>query len=194
MENMQIPLSLIKSKIRRELLGLFFTNPESRYYARQLQSMLKVSIGSLHRELCNLEDQGILASEPLGNLKLYSVNMKHPLYQELKAIIFKTVGVEGRLRNVLNSIDGIEMAIVYGSFAAGTDRLSSDIDLFLIGDFDVNMLNKRLSEIESALSREINYVHMSKKELVLAKKAGDALIERILKEPKLPLIGDMGGL
>lgn len=43
-------LYITKSKIRQDLLTLFFTNPSQRYYLRELQRILGYSAGSMRRE------------------------------------------------------------------------------------------------------------------------------------------------
>lgn len=191
MENkITFPSNLVRSKIRQELLGLFFTNPQSRYYVRQLQSMFKVSVGSLHRELRHLEEIGVLKSEREGNLRFYAADTDYPLFNELKAIVAKTIGVEGSLKEILKDITGIRIAFIYGSFAAGREIERSDIDLFLIGQFDEDLLNRKLRDLEEYLAREINYTPMRENEFKEEKKKKSPFLRTVLNEPKLFLIGD----
>lgn len=184
------PSNLFRSKIRQKVLGLFFTNPKSRYYVRQLQSMFQVSVGSLHRELRRLEKIGILKSEREGNLKFYSINTDYPLFNELKGIVSKTIGVEGSLRKVLKDIVGISIAFIYGSFASRKETERSDIDLFLIGEFDEDLLNKKLRSLEQYLAREINYTSMKESEFKEEKQKKFQFLRKVLNEPKLFLLGD----
>lgn len=191
MENkIAFPSNLFRSKIRQELLALFFTNPQARYYVRQLQDMFKVSVGSLHRELRHLEEIGVLKSEAQGNLRFYSANTSYPLFDELKRIVAKTVGVEGSLREALRETPGISFAFIYGSFAAGREIERSDIDLFLIGQFDEAALNRKLRDLESYLAREINYTSMKEDEFKEERKKKSPFLKTVLSEPKLFLIGD----
>lgn len=184
------PSNLFRSKIRQKVLGLFFTNPKSRYYVRQLQSMFQVSVGSLHRELKHLEEIGILKSERQGNLKFYLTNTDYPLFNELKGIVSKTIGVEGSLRKILKDIVGISVAFIYGSFASGKETERSDIDLFLIGEFDEDLLNKKLRSLEQYLAREITYTSMKKSEFKEEKQKKFKFLRMVLNEPKLFLLGD----
>lgn len=191
MENkIAFPSNLFRSKIRQGLLALFFTNPRARYYVRQLQSMFKVSVGNLHRELRYLEEIGVLKSEAEGNLRFYSANTGYPLFDELKAIVAKTIGVEGSLREALREISGISLAFIYGSFAAGKEIERSDIDLFLVGQLDEDLLNKKLRELEKYLAREINYTSMREDEFKEERKKKSPFLETVLGEPKAFLIGD----
>ncbi len=93
----------------------------------------------------------------VGNLLYYALNTKHPLFKELKMIVFKTVGVEGSLRSTLSSIHGIRVAFIYGSYAGKKEKGSSDIDLMIIiGNPDTSLLNEKIAELKKRLKREIN--------------------------------------
>ena len=187
--NRSILDSLFKSKLRQRLLALFLTNPHDRYYVRQLHQMLDGSVGSLHRELIYLEHLGILNSDKVGNLKFYFANRDHALFEEISGITAKTVGVFGALREALGDLSGITAAFVYGSFAAGRETARSDIDLFVIGDIDHGALNKRLSDVEKALQREINYTAMTGAEFAAAVAAGTPFTANVVAEAKVFLIG-----
>lgn len=185
---------VFKSGLRRRLLVLFFTNPDSSYYTRQLHSMLGGSVGTLHRELNALEAAGLLRSERKGNLRLYSVDRGYALFAETKSIIDKSFGVEGSLRNALVKVPGVTIAFVYGSFAAGTARSDSDIDLFVVGDMDHEVLHAELDRVERELSREVQVVTMTEDDLRGRSVQGSGFLDEVLAGPKVFLVGDDGGL
>ena len=87
---------LFSSKTRVDLLRLFFTRPDQRYYVRQISRELKRDISGIKRELDNLEKAGILTSEKMGNLRYYSASKAAAIYPEIKSIIAKTVGAQGQ--------------------------------------------------------------------------------------------------
>lgn len=184
------PLPIFKSKTRQALLRLFFTNPEGRYYVRQLQKMLDMSVGTLHRELRNLEDAGILIMEAQANVKFYRANTAYPLFEEMQKIVAKTIGVEGLLEEELAGISGIDRAFIFGSFASGHQTAQSDIDLFVIGSFDEKLLNEKLRKVENDLKREVNYVSMSADEFAVDRRKSSPFLTGILGGPTIVLIGD----
>src|SRR4030042_2514492 len=149
-------LYISKSIIRQDLLTLCFSNPTQKHYLRELQRGLGYSAGSIRRELLKFQKDNLFNTQRVGNLLYYSLNTKHPLFKELKMIVFKTVGVEGRLRNTLSSIHGIRVAFIYGSYAKRKEKESSDIDLMIIGNPDTSRLNEKIAELETRLKREIN--------------------------------------
>ena len=183
-------LYITKSKIRQDLLALFFSNPSQKYYLRELERMLGYSAGSIRRELLKYKKDGLFTTQKRGNSLYYSVNTKHPLYQELKAIIFKTIGIEGSLKNMLSSIQSILYAFVYGSFAAQEETSISDIDLMIIGDPDISKLNENIRRLEEKLKRQINPTIYSLQEYKDRKRSKSAFIQNLLEKPKIMLIGD----
>jgi predicted nucleotidyltransferase len=182
-------LYITKSKIRRDLLSLYFTNPSQRYYLRELHRILGYSAGSIQRELIKFQKDNLFNTQKVGNLLYYSLNTEHPLFKELKSIISKTIGVEGSLKKALSSVKKINMAFIYGSFAAKRENAASDIDLMIIGDPDTSLLNEKIAELETKLKREINPTIYSLKEYRDKKKAESGFILELMKNPKIMLVG-----
>jgi predicted nucleotidyltransferase len=182
-------LYIAKSKIRQDLLALFFTNPSKKYYLREIQRILGYSAGSIRRELLKFQRDNLFNTQREGNLLYYALNMEHPLFKELKAIVAKTVGIEGSLRNALSSVEGIKMAFVYGSFAAKREKGTSDIDLMIIGNPDTSQLNEKIATLEKKLRREINPTIYALAEYKARKKAKSGFIMDLLKNSKIMVIG-----
>jgi predicted nucleotidyltransferase len=182
-------LYIAKSKIRQDLLTIFFTNPSQKYYLRELQRILGYSAGSIRRELLRFQEDNLFNTQRVGNLLYYSVNTDHPLFKELKSIVSKTVGVEGSLREALSSIKEIKIAFIYGSYGAKCEKATSDIDLMIVGKPDTSRLNEKIAELEKRLKREINLTIYSLKEYRAKKKAKSGFIRELLKNPKIMLIG-----
>lgn len=178
-----------KSRIRRDLLALFFTNINERYYLREIQRRFGYSAGSIRRELVNLKRDDLLVTHRVGNLLYYSLNNKHALFEELKSIIKKTVGVEGGIRNGLSQVKNIKAAFIYGSFAAKRETGTSDIDLMIVGEPNTTDLNGVVAELEHKLKREINTTLYSPAEYRNKKKAKSGFIRELIKNPKIMLVG-----
>ena len=182
-------LFITKSRIRQDLLTLFFTNPSKRYYLRELQRMLGYSAGSIRRELLRFQKDNLFATQKVGNLLYYRLNTTHPLFKELKSIISKTVGVEGSLRKALSSVKKIKTAFIYGSFASKKQKADSDIDLMIIGNPDVSTLNENISRLEKKLEREITITTYTQNEYKNKRKIKSGFILDLLKKPKIMLVG-----
>ena len=189
MKNFEILDRLFSSKLRIKLLDAFLSLPDARFYIRELERKINEEAKNVSRELKNLEALGLLISEKQGNLKYYSVNENFFLYPELKAIIFKTTGVQGLLKEALERLKGIETAFIYGSYAAGMESERNDIDIMIIGKPDLSDLNEVISDLEEKLNREINYMCFDQEELKERRKTGDAFIKDVLSGEKIMLKG-----
>ncbi|MBF0494474.1 MAG: nucleotidyltransferase domain-containing protein, partial [Candidatus Omnitrophica bacterium] len=187
-------IQLTRSKLRQKILAYYFTNPAKQLYVRQLASILEEDPGNLSKELSKLENDGMFIAETKGNQKHYCLNEKYPLYNEIRSILFKTVGVEGRLKDIIGGIKGIELSFIYGSFAAHKENASSDIDLLIVGNPNEDELLERIESAEEALGREINYNIYPAAEFKSKRKKDDNFIANILKRPKIILKGDLDAI
>ena len=82
--------NLFKSKVRIELLNMFFSNPDRAFYVRQIEKITGEDYRNISRELRNLEEIGLLKNRKEGNLKYFTLNKKFLLFEELKSIFLKT--------------------------------------------------------------------------------------------------------
>lgn len=187
-------LEVTKSRLRQKLLSYFFTNPEADLYLREISSLLQEDAGNLSKELASLEKKGIFVSHTRGNQKYFSLNKRYPLYREFRAVIFKTIGIEGSLKEIIKQIEGIDTAFIYGSFAQDKENPASDIDLFIIGKPNEDKLMEKIEKLEKKLQREINYNIYPKEEFKERRKKKDSFILNILKGPKIMLKGHLNGL
>ena len=183
-------LYVTKSKIRRDILTLFFGNPSKKYYVRQIERLLGYSVGSIRRELKKFKKDDLFLTEKTGNLVYYKLNIAHPLYKELKSIVMKSSGIVQRLKEALLSFINIDVAFIYGSFASGGAKSSSDIDVMIIGDVESSDVVSGLSELEIKFDREINFTLYTKKEF-LEKKDKIEFLKDVMEGKKIPLIGDL---
>ena len=182
--------NIFKSKARMALFRLYFTNPDKEYYLRELERILSTPVSIIRKELVALEKSGIFKLSKKANLCYYSLNKDYPLYAELKNIVFKTVGIQGTLTGLLSSIEGIETAFIYGSYAKSEANAKSDIDLFIIGAIDEDSLLPGINKLEETLHRDINYSLYSRKNFNKKKKENDSFIEDITENKKIFLIGE----
>jgi len=185
---------LFRSKTRKALFRIYFTNPESRYYLRELERLLDIPVSMIRKELIQLEKEAVFASSKKGNLVYYSLNKAYPLFEELKSIVFKTIGIHALIEDALRKIDGINAAFIYGSFAKSDENAMSDIDLLVIGKPDEDKLIRQMNSIEKAIKREVNYTLYAKEEFKKRKREKDSFILDLLANKRILLIGDKNDL
>jgi len=172
---------LLNTKLRRKLLTYSFTHPGEDYYVRELSGLIEGDPGNLSRELRILEEEGLYTSVTRGRVRLYSLNKRYPLFQELKKIIFKTEGVEGSLKEVIGRFKGISLALLYGSYAKNRERKTSDIDLIIVGKLPRNKFTREIRTLELKLGREINFTIYTQEEFEMERRKEGGFLNLIVK-------------
>jgi len=179
------------NKNQGQILNLFFKDPDKEYHLRGIARHLGKEPGYFQKAINNLVKAGILKDERKANLRFFKLNKGYPLYEEIKKIVSKTLGIEAKLKDLANSLKGIKCAFIFGSIAKGKEYSESDIDLMLIGEVDQDDLTKKVSQLENELNREINYHIISQQELVDKISNKNSFIGRILNEAKIILKGNL---
>ncbi len=185
---MQVDILFGESKVRRDLLARFFARPGLEGHVRELARETGWSPTIIGRELNSLERAGILRSERIGNLRRYSVDADSPVASEIRSLVQKTIGVEARLRLALKGIPGVEEAFLYGSYARGTERATSDLDLMVVGSVDQELLSERITDAERDLGRDVNPTVHEREEFERLKGDGDLFVEGVLRGPRIHLL------
>ena len=181
---------LFTSRVRVRLLTLFLTHPTEAFYIRQIARLTGETYNNVRQELKNLAQLGLILTERRANAIYYRANVDHFLFPELKRIILKTEAVGDKLREALSALDDIRAAFIYGSTARGTELASSDIDLMIIGDVDLEALDAAIDRIEEELGRTVNYTLFDVEEWRERVAQGHAFVTDVLTHEKIFLIGD----
>lgn len=180
---------LFSSQARVKILKFFLLNPTTSYYQRELEQHTKLPIRAIQRELARMVELGLLEKRMSGNRNYYQVNRDFPIFLELKSIFLKTFGIGKVLKESLNKREKINFAFIYGSYAKNQENITSDIDLFVIGNISSRKLSSYLSKLKSQFDREINFALYSPQEFRKGIKNKNHFIMSILKEPKIFIIG-----
>ena len=160
-------------------------------HLRELARRTGLDPSGILRELRNLSDAGIVLVHSVGNQKLFRLNRRCPVHDELRMIVLKTGGLADGLRSALRPLAArIEKAYVYGSIASGTDNSDSDIDLMVIGDVSLRDCVRAVSKIGLMLGRVINPVVVRPAEFRRKIADPDGFLQQVESAPKIMLIGD----
>lgn len=177
------------------ILRVLYTNPTRSFYMHELGEILGKKPGVFQRTLNGLAEEGFVYSVFRANARFFKANTDHPLYPELKKIVAKTSGAEGMLRHLMEKLRDVKMALMYGSFAKGTQQAASDIDILIVGKPTVeNKFLKEIPRLEKSLQREVNYKLYSKEEFRKRKKSGDEFLEEVLGDKYTVLKGNPDAL
>ncbi len=176
---------------QQRVLGFVFGLPDRSFFANELIGLTGSGSGAVQRELAGLESSGLATASWIGNQKHYQANKASPIFHELCGIVQKTFGLAGPLQEALNPLaDRIRAAFVFGSVAKKEDSAASDIDVMVISDnLGYADLFAALEPVNTRLGRTVNPTVLSVKDLAKKLKDGNAFVVRVLKQPKIWLIG-----
>ncbi|MDF1594328.1 MAG: GntR family transcriptional regulator [Desulfobacterales bacterium] len=141
------------------MLVKFFFNPKTRSYLRELANEFNVSTNSVREELNQLTRTDLLKSQRSGRQVFYTANPEHPLFNELKSMVSKVMGIDQVIDGIVNRLGELEKAYLIDDYAEGKD--SGIIDLVLIGNIDQFHLNDLSRKTERYIKRKIRTVVVS---------------------------------
>lgn len=182
---------LFSSQARVDILKLFLLNPTDNFYQREIAVLCHLPVRAVQRELQKLEKIGLIRKSTRGNRNYYQIDKSASIFEELKSIFLKTVGLGDVLKNHLKEHqEEISIAFIYGSYARHNEMATSDLDLFVIGTIGPRKVSTILAKAKSALKREINFTVSSVEEYRQKAKKGNHFVTALAKEPKIFLIGN----
>lgn len=145
--------NLLFGAYRHRVLSLLYLRPGDRFHVRMIARLTGVPAGSLHRELRQLADAGLLVVSRSGNQVLYEANEASPVFNELASMLDKTAGTpptlhehaaeytiepSGQLPEIdLKALGAIcrkyhvKRMSLFGSAARGELKPTSDVDLLV---------------------------------------------------------------
>jgi predicted nucleotidyltransferase len=185
------PANALFSKVQQRVLALIFGHPERSFYTSEIIRDVHSGTGAVERELTRLERSGLVFVERIGNQKHYRANHASPIFEELKSLVIKTVGLAEPIRKALEShADRINTAFVYGSVAKGTDTAQSDIDLMVIGDdLSYAELYGAAQQAENTLHRKINPTFLSPGGWKKKVSQKNSFVNKLSAQPKIFIFG-----
>lgn len=177
-------------KTRRAILVLLFSHTDQSFFLRQIARSADSGMGSVQRELAQLADAGILTKTASGRQVYFQANAQCPIFNELRQLVTKTMGVGDALKSTLEQLGSrIICAFVYGSMASGGVTAESDIDLMVIGRLSFSDVVTALHPVQDTLGREINPTVYPEDEFKAKIEAGHHFLKTVLAGEKIFLVG-----
>jgi len=184
-------LPLFRSELQLRILAQIFEQGGP-VTARQLIDSLEAPAASVHRELTRARDAGVIVREAVGRTQLYRPATDSPLYDPLRDLLERTVGVDAELRAALAEEPNVVAAAIHGSYTRGTGvRPQSDIDLLVIGDVDYRRLRKRLRDVERLTGRRVDPVIYALAEARALYRKDNGFIKGVLEGPHTDIVGSV---
>ena len=123
-------------------------------------------------------------------------NRDSPLFDEIRGIVRKTVGVEESIRDALEPLAGsLVLALLYGSIARRMDTAASDVDLLLVSDeLTLETVYAALAPVETLLGRHVSPTIYTSGEFQSRRAAKAGFLTRVLGSRHIVLMGSLDGV
>ncbi|MBU1106398.1 MAG: nucleotidyltransferase domain-containing protein [Candidatus Riflebacteria bacterium] len=159
------------------------------FHLREIERQSVVTIGAVRTEAEHLSQLDLLVKRIDGNRTYYRANSNHPLFNNLRELVIKTVGAGDVLKAAFvgNKVDFI---FIFGSTVTGNQKSQSDVDLFVIGDIGLREASKILKEPVAKIGREINPHIMTLEEFSKRVKEKEHFVTSVLESTILMITGN----
>jgi DNA-binding transcriptional ArsR family regulator len=153
-------LPLLRSPLLGELLAWLYLRPDVACSVTDLSRRFLTSQSTVSREADRLVAVGLIREVRRGNLRLLRANLDSLLARPLTELLTLTYGPAAILADLLEPIDGVDEAYIYGSWAARyagePGPPPRDVDVLVIGDADEDDIFDAARKAEQQLGREVN--------------------------------------
>lgn len=141
--------------IKEEMKRHFFRNPTEKLGLRQIEKKLDMSFPSVVRYAKELEEEGILKSSAVGNMRLYSADRASKVFIfEKRLFNMSEINNSGLLEFLIDRCEN-PVIVLFGSYFRGEDTENSDIDIFVEFHGHVEIC---LEKFEKILGRRIHII------------------------------------
>ena len=143
------------------MLIKFFVSAANNGYLNGLANEMGESTNAIRKELNHLYGAGYLKKVKVDNKIEYKANTDHPLFEVLRKVVFKHLGLEDVVETVLERMGDVDQIILIGDYAKGND--SGLIEVFLIGkDLNMEYIANIEKKIENLIGRKVSFYLASK--------------------------------
>lgn len=191
MRHMQSSLALLpvlRSETQGLLLGALILGDETEHTITSLARRVGADPSTVLREVDRLEGAGILTTRRLGRSRLVTMNEDSPLVGPLRELITRALGPVPSLSSALGEICGVEVAYIFGSWAAASTGepagAAADIDVLVVGEPDRDEVLDAVLAVERRLGRPVDVTFRTVQEW---NDESDAFVATVRSRPMIEL-------
>ncbi len=176
-----------------KVLKWVFGQPERWYHIQELIRLTSLASASLQREVKRLHVAGLVVEERIGNLRRVKANPASPMFTDLANLVRKTMGVVPAVADALQPLASrLQLALVFGSVAKGTEHAGSDVDVLLVsGNVQLSEALGLLLPLEGQLGRRIEVKLYTPDEFSTRRAEAGSMVKRILSGPVELMFGSL---
>ncbi len=186
---MSVLQDFIISRVRINILILFFTNQTEMFYVREITRQIKEEINAVRRELDRMLTVGLLKSEDRGNRVYYFLNKSYLYYPELLRLVAKSSGLGEQILKLRRKLGTVEFVMFSGNFVCNTKKHHGDVDVLIVGDVVLSEVQALMKDEETKRGREINYTVLASDEFEFRKTRRDPFLMEVLYGARILIVG-----
>jgi predicted nucleotidyltransferase len=181
------------SSTQQRVLGLIYGQPDRSFTVSELIGLARAGSGAVQRELAGLAQSGLVTIETSAGRKHVRANASSPIFEELRGLVDKTIGVAQALAAALQPVaDRVRLALLYGSVAKGTDAASSDIDVLIVSDrLSLEAAFAIFEPVEARLGRKVSPTIYTSEEFLQRWRERQPFLTRVLEGKHHVLMGSV---
>ena len=181
-------LPILRTETQAELLVALMIRDFDGSSVTDLATLLGTSASTIVREVDRLEAAGITRSERIGRTRLIWVDGESPYARPLRELIDAAFGPQPLIASALASVDGIDNAFIFGSFARvalGAETMKpNDIDLLIVGTVDRSSVYEAIRPVEQRAGREIDVTFRTREQWL---SEDDPFVRTVRSRPLIDL-------
>ncbi len=175
-------------KVRQRVLAVLFDAPERSFFMGEVIALAHSGTGAVQRELTDLAAAGLLTIHKQGKQKHYQVNTDAPVFDELSALVGKTMGVNNVIRASLARISGLVNAAFVVDQAPTAPQTPVTVMLFGT-DADNGAVSDVMQRAANILARQVSFTLHTPESVAAALAQDNRFLTRLLQAPKTWIVG-----
>lgn len=187
-------------KVRQRVLAVMFDAPERTFYMGEVIALAHSGTGAVQRELVDLAGAGILSVHRQGKQKHYQANAQSPVFEPLRHLVGKSMGVANVLSTALQPVARhISAAFFHEKTSGAKGDKTTVIALTLFGksltDAAVaSAVSQTLQAASNTLARQLKFASHTPESLADAVALNANFLHRLLLPSSTWLKGDTDNL
>lgn len=179
---------IFRSDTQLQILGATYLEPERHFTIPELVRLSNRPQPTVAREVDRLAEAGLLHSELRSGRRSIWADTTSPIFDELHSILLKTIGPKAVIEQHLHGVDGVDQALIYGSWArrylGEPGPLPQDVDLMVIGDANVAEVRSEADSASRRLGRDVNVTVLTDEEW---QRGGTGFLTHLKTQPLVTL-------
>jgi predicted nucleotidyltransferase len=151
-------LPVLRSEALARVAAAILLSDEPRH-VRRIATETSLPYSTVQREIDRLEQAGLVRTTRTGVARIVTIDDRYPYLAEVRALLLKAYGPIAILGELLDGVEGVDEAYVFGSWARRYEGewgpAPRDIDLLVVGSPSVDRIDDVAADAEHRLGQRV---------------------------------------